>query len=88
MGYFVQVLLEMFRPSLLIILLCASYLSQCLYYRCCHTWSIINKSHYPCSSCSCLSYREEIVEEVYTEEEVVDTINTAQEDTDTLTTEC
>ena len=31
-------------PISVFLLLCV-YLSQCLYYRCCHTWSLINITH-------------------------------------------
>ena len=60
---------------LLLTLLCGAFLSQSLYYRCCHTWSIINKPYYPCYSCHgssiCGSYREEIVEELDPKDEEI-----------------
>ena len=50
----------------------------------CHTWSIINRPYYPCSSCHyssiCGSYREEIVEEVDPEEEVIETADNDEVD--------
>ena len=72
----------------LLTLLCGAYLSQCLYYRCCHTWSTTNKPYYPFSSCHyssiCGSYREEIEEDAYPEEEAVETRNTDNVDPDTI----
>ena len=56
--------------------LCGACLAQCVYYRCCHTWSIINKQHYPFSSCHyssvCGSYREGIFEEAEPEKGLVE----------------
>ena len=73
-------------------LLCLSYLSQCLYYRSCHTWSIINKPYYPCSSCHyssiCGSHREEIVEEIDPEQEADRRENTNHVHPNTLPTRC
>jgi len=69
---FITNVIHVFLP-ILPCTLCAAYLSQCLYYRSCHTWSSINKPYYPFYSCHyssiCGSYREQIVEEVVEVEE-------------------
>ena len=84
----ITVLLVFLPLSLIMPLLCATYLSQCLYYRCCHTWSLINKPHYSCCYPMCGS-KTSIFEEEEQEQDLVELDKTEEKDGQaTLPTRC